>query len=55
MSVERIRIAYCPGFMQVLLTGRYLLPEREKRRRTISFCMGEEKAFSKVGEVPDRS
>ena len=30
MSVERILIAYCPGFMQVLLTGRYPLQERER-------------------------
>ena len=55
MSVERILIAYCPGFMQVLLTGRYPLQERERSHRIISFCTGEEKAFSKVGEVPDRS
>ncbi|MFR8845101.1 MAG: hypothetical protein ACLVGL_08655 [Waltera sp.] len=43
------------GFMQVLLTGRYPLQERERSHRIISFCTGEEKAFSKVGEVPDRS
>ena len=29
--------------------------ERERSHRIISFCTGEEKAFSKVGEVPDRS
>ena len=52
---EDILIAYCPGFMQVLLTGRYPLQERERSHRIISFCTGEEKAFSKVGEVPDRS
>lgn len=47
MSVERILIAYCPGFMQVLLTGRYPLQERERSHRIISFCTGEEKAFPK--------
>ena len=55
MSVERILIAYCPGFMQDLITERYPLQERERSHRIISFCTGEEKAFSKVGEVPDRS
>lgn len=55
MSVERILIAYCPGFMLALLMGRYPLQERERSHRIISFCTGEEKAFSKAGEVPDRS
>ena len=52
MSVERILIAYCPGFMLALLMGRYPLQERERSHRIISFCTGEEKAFSKAGEVP---
>ena len=54
-SGKQEEVAYCPVFMQVLLTGRYPLQERERSHRIISFCTGEEKAFSKVGEVPDRS
>lgn len=35
--------------------GKISFAERERSHRIISFCTGEEKAFSKVGEVPDRS
>lgn len=47
--MERILIAYCPGFMQVLLTGRYPLQERERSHRIISFCTGGRKGVFQSG------
>ena len=54
MSVERILIAYCPGFMLALFNGKISFAGEERSHRIISFCTGKKRRFQS-GRGADRS